>query len=261
VDVEVVHAAAARDHRDPRRALAVVDQARAAARDQEVDRVVAAQELSQLVAIRVAEDVHHPGREPGGCERLAQHVAEHGDADLGNQQFDGSTIDDTVKGMAGTLGENIQLGRVVRFETDDGFLDGYKHIQNERGVIGVLVEVGGVDGKDARAQEVAHDIALHIANSAPRYTRREDVPPDEVDRERAVLEAQTRQEGKPEQALAKIVEGKLNAFYKDNVLADQPFVKDDSKSIGQLTDEMSAKVGEKIAVRRFARFELGEEIA
>jgi elongation factor Ts len=128
-------------------------------------------------------------------------------------------------------------------------------MQNERGVIGVLVELGGVDANSEQARTVAHDIALHVANSAPRYTRREDVPSDEVDRERAVLEAQTRQEGKPEQALAKIVEGKLNGFYKQVVLLEQPFVRDPKVTIQQLVGDL----GGGATVRRFARVKIGEE--
>jgi elongation factor Ts len=187
--------------------------------------------------------------------RLAKHVAEHGDADLASQTFEGSTVDDTVKGMSGTLGEKIELGRVVRFESADGLLDGYKHIQNERGVIGVLVELGGVDANDGKARDVAHDVALHIANSAPRYTRREEVPADEVDRERAVLEAQTREEGKPEQALQKIVEGKLNGFFKTVALVEQPFVKDPKTTVGALVSSL----GSDATIRRFARVKIGEE--
>jgi elongation factor Ts len=187
--------------------------------------------------------------------KLAEHVAANGDADLANQSFEGSTIDDTIKGMSGTLGEKIELGRVVRFESPDGLLDSYKHIQNERGVIGVLVELGGVDASSAQARDVGHDLALHIANSAPRYTRREDVPPEEVDRERAVFEAQTREEGKPEQALAKIVEGKLGGFYKQVVLVEQPFVKDPKQTVAQVV----AALGEHATIRRFARIKIGED--
>jgi elongation factor Ts len=187
--------------------------------------------------------------------RLAQHVAEHGDADLASQPFNGSTIDDTIKGMSGTLGEKIELGRVVRFESADGLLDAYRHVQNERGVIGVLVEIGGVDANDATAREVAHDVALHVANSAPRYTRREDVPADEVDRERAVLEAQTREEGKPEAAMQKIVEGKLNGFYKQIALVEQPFVKDPKTTVGALVSTL----GGDATIRRFARVKIGED--
>jgi elongation factor Ts len=187
--------------------------------------------------------------------RLARHVAEHGDADVASQSFDGSTVDDAIKGLSGTLGEKIELGRVVRFASSDGLLDAYKHVQNERGVIGVLVELGGVDKNDKNTIDVAHDVALHIANSAPRYTRREDVPTEEVDRERAVLEAQTREEGKPEQALAKIVEGKLNGFYKTIVLLEQPFVKDPKTTVAALVEQL----GSGATVKRFARVKIGEE--
>jgi elongation factor Ts len=186
--------------------------------------------------------------------RLARLALEHGD-DLAGLAFEGATVDETVKGMAGTLGENIQLGRVVRFETADGLLDGYKHVQQERGVVGVLVELGGVDAAAPKAREVAHDVALHIASAAPRYVSRDDVPTDEVERERAVLEAQTREEGKPEQALPKIVEGKLNGYFKTVALLEQPFVKDQKTTIKALVETL----GPDATVRRFARVKIGEE--
>lgn len=187
--------------------------------------------------------------------RLAGQVVAHGDTDLGGQSFDGATVADAVTQLSGKLGEKIELGRVVRFETADGLLDGYKHTQNERGVIGVLVELGGVDTSSAQAREVAHDVALHVANSAPRWLSRDEVPADEVDKERAVLEAQTRQEGKPEQALVKIVEGKLNGFFKQWCLVDQPFVKDPKTTIAQLVGQL----GDGASIRRFVRVKIGEE--
>ena len=186
---------------------------------------------------------------------LTRLVLEAGDADIANQTYEGATVDDFVKGMSGTLGEKIQLGRVVRYETSDGLLDGYKHVQNERGTVGVLVELAGVDPTNAQAREVAHDIALHIASAAPRYVSRDDVPADAVTRERAVLEAQTREEGKPEQALGKIVDGKLNGFFKTVALLEQPFVKDQKTTIKALVDGL----GGGASVRRFARVKIGEE--
>ncbi len=101
-------------------------------------------------------------------------------------------------------------------ESADGLLDAYKHVQNERGVVGVLVELGGVDPSSAQAQEVAHDVALHIASAAPRWVTRDDVPADVIEQERKIYESQAREEGKPEQAWPKIIEGKLNGFYKAN---------------------------------------------
>jgi elongation factor Ts len=186
---------------------------------------------------------------------LTRLVIEQGDADLGNKTYEGGSVEDFVNGMSGTLGEKIQLGRVARFETSDGLLDGYKHVQNERGTVGVLVELGGVDTGTAQAREVAHDIALHIASAAPRFVSRDDIPEDVVTRERAVLEAQTREEGKPEQALGKIVEGKLNGFFKSVALLEQPFVKDQKTTIKALVDAL----GDGASVRRFVRVKIGEE--
>jgi elongation factor Ts len=186
---------------------------------------------------------------------LTKLVIEQGDTDIGTKTLDGQTVDDLVSGLSGSLGEKIELGRVYRFETEDGVLDGYKHIQNERGTVGVLVELGGVDAADARAREVAHDIALHIASAAPRVVSRDDVPKDEVERERAVLEAQTREEGKPEQAWPKIIEGKLNGFFKTVALVEQPFVKDNKQTV----DALVRTLGPSATVRRFARVKIGEE--
>ena len=186
---------------------------------------------------------------------LTRLVLEEGDDDIATKTYEGATVDDFVKGMSGTLGEKIQLGRVVRYETSDGLLDGYKHVQNERGTVGVLVELAGVDPTNTQAREVAHDIALHIASAAPRYVSRDDVPADAVTRERAVLEAQTREEGKPEQALGKIVDGKLNGFFKTVALLEQPFVKDQKTTIKALVDGL----GGGASVRRFARVKIGEE--
>jgi len=190
--------------------------------------------------------------------KLLQVVIEQGDADLGAQQVDGESVDDFVKGLAGSLGENIQLGRVVRMETTDGLLDAYKHVQNERGVVGVLVELGGVDVSSAKAREVAHDVALHIASAAPRWVSRDQVPADVIEHERKIYETQAREEGKPEQAWPKIVDGKINGFYKANpggALVEQAFVKDQKSTVGALV----AGLGGDAAVRRFARVKIGEE--
>jgi elongation factor Ts len=142
-----------------------------------------------------------------------------------------------------------------------GRIESYIHFNH---TVGVLVEVNCETDFVANTDEfgqLAKDIALHIASpAAPRYVSREDVPAELVERERAIYEAQARETGKPDHVVEKIVEGKLEAFFKETVLLDQPFAKDDSKTIRQLLDELSAKVGEKIAVRRFVRYRLGEEL-
>ncbi len=143
-----------------------------------------------------------------------------------------------------TLKEKIELGEVVRIEAADGnALESYEHIQGGRGVNGVLVEVSN------GSAELAHDIAVHIAFARPKYLRRDDVPADVIDRERATLETMTRNEGKPDQAIPKIVEGRIAGFYKDVVLLEQPYAKDDKLSISQLLD------GAEIVT--FAQVEIG----
>jgi elongation factor Ts len=189
---------------------------------------------------------------------LARQVVANGDTDLASQPFQGDpaqTVDDVVKGMAGALGENIGLGRVVRLEAGNGLIEGYKHIQQERGTIGVLVELSGVGPSDPKARDVAHDIALHVASESPRWVTRDEVPAEVVESERQVLENLTRNEGKPEAAVPKIVEGRLGGFYKANVLAEQGFVRDPKVTVGSLVSGLSpeAKIG------RVVRIRVGEE--
>jgi elongation factor Ts len=99
---------------------------------------------------------------------------------------------------------------------------------------------------------------MHVAAAAPRWISREEVPDDLVDGERKIFEEQAREDGKPDEIIPKIVEGKLEAFYKETCLLDQPWIRDDAKTIGDLVAETSAKVGEKIQVGRFARYRVGE---
>jgi elongation factor Ts len=151
---------------------------------------------------------------------------------------------DEIDQLKVSLKENIEVGRVVRFEAGEGaILDTYLHIQNDRGVNAVIVEMTGDD------QALAHDVALHVASARPQYLRRDDVPADVVEKERGVLEALTRNEGKPEQAIPKIVEGRLNGFFKDVCLLEQPFVKEPKQTVQQ-------HVG-TAEVTRFAQVEIG----
>ncbi len=143
-----------------------------------------------------------------------------------------------------TLKENIALGDVVRIEAaPDNILDSYHHIQGGRGVNAVLVEVAG------GTPELAHDIAVHIAFARPKYLSRDDIPADVVASERATLEVITRNEGKPEAAMAKIVDGRLTGFFKDVALLDQPYAKDDKQSVSQVLGAAS--------IVTFAQVEIG----
>ena len=158
--------------------------------------------------------------------------------------------DKEIEDLRLTLKEHIELGQVVRLEADPASsLDSYLHVQGGRGVNAVLVEVAG------GSPQLAHDIAVHVAFARPRYLSRDEVPADEVEKERATLEAITRNEGKPEQAIGKIVEGRLNSFYKDYVLLEQGFVRDPKVTIEKLLES----AGGDATVRRFTRVKVGEE--
>ncbi len=143
---------------------------------------------------------------------------------------------------------------------NQGLIDSYIHFNN---TVGVLVEVNCETDFVANTDEfrqLVKDVALHIASpSAPRFVDREQIPAEEVERVRTIFESQAEGSGKPPEIMLKMVEGKVNAHLKDLVLLEQPFVKDDSKTVQQLLDEVGAKVGEKVAVRRFVRYKLGED--
>jgi elongation factor Ts len=141
-----------------------------------------------------------------------------------------------------------------------GRVESYIHFNN---TVGVLVEVNCETDFVAATEEfkiLARDVALHIASAAPRWTTRDEVPTSVLDAERRIYEAQAREEEKPDNVIERIIEGKIEAYHRDHVLVDQKYVKDDSKTIQTLVDEVSSKVGEKVAVRRFVRYKLGEEL-
>jgi elongation factor Ts len=226
------------------------------AADQGAVEVVVDGNVGAVVELNCETDFVAKGAEfKDAVAKLAAQVVANGDADIAGQAFEGSTVGETITQLGSTLGERIELGRVARYETSDGILDGYKHVQNDRGTIGVLVELGGVDPSNADARAVAHDIALHIASAAPRYVSKDDVPADAIEKERELLTELTRNEGKPENAIEKIVTGRLNGFYKDYCLLEQGFVKEPKTTIAKLVDGL----GGGATVRRFARIKIGEE--
>jgi len=131
------------------------------------------------------------------------------------------------------------------------------------GKLGVLVEVNCETDFVARTeefQELVRDIAMHIAAAEPRAVRREEVTPEDLDRERAIFRDQALASGKPANIVDRIVDGKIEKYFSEFVLLEQPFVKDPDKTVGQLVTEKVAKIGENIQVRRFVRFKLGEGI-
>jgi elongation factor Ts len=153
------------------------------------------------------------------ADDLAALVAARGEAAVSERE-------DEVARLGATMEENISVGRVIRLEAGEGeVVDTYLHQQAGRGVNAVAVVLRG------GTPEQAHEVALTIAFSRPLYLRREDVPADEVEAERETLEALTRNEGKPEAALPKIVEGRLNGWFRERVLLEQPSVQDEKQTV------------------------------
>jgi elongation factor Ts len=145
-----------------------------------------------------------------------------------------SQFTDQIEKMLTTLKENISIGRVYRLEAgEDEIVDTYIHHQAGRGVNGVIVVVKGA------SEEVAHEIAVHAAFTKPQYLNRADVPQSEIDKERATVEEISRNEGKPEAALPKIIEGRMNGWFKDRVLTEQSYVKDEKQTIAQFLGSAS----------------------
>ncbi|WP_326798791.1 translation elongation factor Ts [Streptomyces sp. NBC_01808] len=179
---------------------------------------------------------------------LAEHVAASKPADLEAllaSEIDGRTVQTYVDEANATLGEKIVLDRFARFE--GAYVGTYMHrtMPDLPPQVGVLVELDKADPQTAK------EVAQHIAAFSPRWLTRDEVPADTVENERRVAEATSREEGKPEAALPKIVEGRVNGFFKENVLLDQPFAKDPKKSVKKVLDEAGAQVF------RFARIRVG----
>lgn len=158
---------------------------------------------------------------------------------------EGETLRNQLNELRARVGENVRISRGIRYETADGVLGTYVHFGNQ---IGVVVELGG----EGASEELARDVAMHIAAADPAAVRPEDLPEETVARERKVLEEQAKGEGKPEHIVEKIVEGRLRKFYEQNTLLEQAFVKDPDRRIRDLLSEAG-----EAEVRRFVRFEIG----
>jgi len=159
--------------------------------------------------------------------------------------LDGSTVAEAVQELSARIGEKLQLRRYIRL---DGPVALYLHRRSTDlpPAIGALVAFEGAD------DQVARGVAMHVAAARPRYTTRAEIPGDVLENERRIAEATAREEGKPEQVLPRIVEGRLNGFYKDVVLLEQSSVQDSKKTVKALLDEAG------VTVREFARFEVGQ---
>jgi len=197
----------------------------------ETDFVAKNEQFQQLAADIVA---HAAATKPADVATL-----------LSETLADGRTVLEDIGSASAVIGEKLELRRVVVF---DGPVATYMHRRSSDlpPQVGVLVEFSG-DGAEA-----ARGAAMQIAAMRPRYVTRDEVPGEVVENERRIAEATAREEGKPAQALPKIVEGRLNGFFKDTVLLEQPSVQDSKKTVKQLLDQAG------VTVTRFARFEVGE---
>ncbi|HIR77784.1 MAG TPA: elongation factor Ts [Candidatus Egerieenecus merdigallinarum] len=195
------------------------------------------------------------------CNNVAKHIAKANPADVDTlltQAFvdDASkTMSDLVSEATVAIGEKISIRRFARYETT-GVVSTYIHMG---GKVGVLVEVS-TDKQDDEIKVFAHDLALQIAAAKPEAVRREEVDAAKLEKEKEILRAQAINEGKPEKIVDRMVEGRIEKYYKEVCLLEQPFVKDGDKSIKGLMAEVAKATGANLDVVRFARFERGEGI-
>ena len=200
------------------------------------------------------------------CKDVAKHIALANPADIDalmGQTFvdnDQKTITDLVSDATVAIGEKISIRRFARYETGKGVVESYIHMGGKIGVL-LLVENDKPEtfGNDV-FRTYYHDVALQIAAAKPMVVRKDEVPSDSINKEREILRAQALNEGKPEKIVDKMVEGRIEKYYKEVCLLEQPFVKDGDKSIQKLTDEVAKEIGAAITVVSFERFERGEGI-
>ncbi len=167
-----------------------------------------------------------------------------------------------IEAAAIWLRENgiTKAGKKASRVAAEGIVHAYIHAG---GKVGVLVEVNSETdfvAKNASFQEFAHNVALQIAAMNPQWVKRDEVPADIIDAEKEIIKAEALNEGKPEHIVDKIVEGRIEKFYAQNVLLDQAYIRDEDKTIGNLLIEKIAEIGENIVIRRFTRYTLGEGI-
>lgn len=205
-------------------------------------------------------------------------MAEFSAADIQKlRQMAGVGMMDAKKALTETAGDLDRAFQLLREkglaaakkraerDANQGAIGSYLHHQAERPVIGVIVELASETDFVAKSPEfldTATDVAMHVSWANPRWIQREDVPPDAIAKERAILQKRAEAEGKPPHLVAKIVEGRLATFYADNVLYEQPFVNSEkfNGTVGTMVQQLAAKMGENISVRRIARLAVGEQV-
>lgn len=194
------------------------------------------------------------------ADRLAQMVVEKNPANveaLSNEMFDGeTTVADALKALIAKLGENMTIRRFTRFSIENGIVKSYIH---GGGRIGVLVELGCDTNSDV-LDEVAKEVCMQIAAANPLFLSEDQVDAASIEKEKEIYRVQAQNEGKPENIVEKMVEGRIKKYYKEVCLLDQLWVKDNDKTIAKYLAEKSKEVGSPISITRFVRYERGEGI-
>ena len=183
-----------------------------------------------------------------------QVLSQGSDALMEQQLVDGGgTIQDLINGKVAELGENMQLLDAARIEVNQGWVGGYVHMTGKIGVIlGLETEAAS---EDPKLQQLAHDLAMHIAASPAEAVREDQVDSALIEKEREVFSAQARESGKPEEIIEKMIEGRIKKFLKEICVETQPFVKDPQKTVGQLVKEVSKEIGAGIRLESFIKYQ------
>ena len=202
----------------------------------ETDFVARTDDFKNLAELTIAETLE-VGNSAASSEKLTQKIAE----------------------LSGKIGEKILVRRVQLVETKDGVLFGYTHFNNKLGVVVEIAAAKPETLKNADFQELGKNLAMQVATSNPLCLARAEVSADALEREKAIFNEEVK--GKPDNIRDKIVQGKLDKFYQSNCLLEQPFIKEDKQSVQQIVAQVSKKIGDTLQVKRFVRYQLGENIA
>lgn len=174
--------------------------------------------------------------------------------DLKKLPFGGSDVGSSLTALIGKIGEKLEIARFGRIELTDGYVGNYLHSDNK---LGVLVALSGVDGSRNEIQTLGRDLAMQVAASAPDFLTREQVPADKINAEMELEKDRARSEGKPEPAVAKIAEGRVNKWLAGIVLLEQPFIKEPKQTVKDVIAAAEKAVGKPIAVKSYLRFRVG----
>lgn len=174
--------------------------------------------------------------------------------DLKVQPFGGSNVGTTLTTMIGKIGEKLEIARFGKLEVADGYIGQYLHSDSK---LGVIVALGGADGSRPEIQSLGRDLAMQVAASSPDFLVREQVPADKINSETELEKERARAEGKPEPAVAKIAEGRVNKWLASIVLLEQAYIKEPKQTVKEVVAIAEKAVGNPIAIKSFLRFRVG----